>query len=197
MAERQSGRRFGVVDAGRIAGVLSSIFEAAKDWKLWEGDNPAAGVDLGREKEAREKRAISAEDLRRIITATADACAFIVMIAFGTGLRVSEILGLRWRNIDLEAGTLSVEQRWYRGDLDDPKTDASKRVRQLGAPLAVEAMKRVFFEEILGRMRCERREHRKQLSTKLLRMPMALILYGTRERSTSRPIAPGLPRPES
>ncbi len=124
-----------------LRGVMSSIFAAAKQWNLWSGDNPAAGIALGRKKETREKRPISADDFRRIIGAVEDPVRFIVLIAFGTGLRISEVLGLRWRNIDLEAGTLTVEQRWYRGDLDEPKTEASKRVRQLG-PLTEEFRRR-------------------------------------------------------
>jgi integrase len=90
-------------------------------------------VRIGRKKEVREKRLLSADDMRRLLAVLpAGSVRFIVLIIFGTGLRVSEVLGLRWRNIDLDAGTLKVEQRWYRGDLDDPKTEGSVRTRQLG-----------------------------------------------------------------
>lgn len=124
-----------------LKGVLSAIFTAAKNWKLWSGDNPTEGVRTGKKKLVREKRLLSADDIRRLLAAVPDEVKFIVLIIFGTGLRVSEVLGLRWRNINLEAGTLTVEQRWYRGDLDEPKSEESRRVRQLG-PLVDEFRQR-------------------------------------------------------
>jgi integrase len=120
-----------------LKGVLSAIFTTAKGWKLWEGDNPTEGVRIGRKKEVREKRILSSEDLRRLLAALSDQVRFMVMVMFLTGLRVSEVLGLRWKDIDLDAGTLTVNQRWYRGDLDEPKTENSRRTRQMG-PLASE-----------------------------------------------------------
>jgi len=124
-----------------LRGVLSAIFTAAKDWKLWTGDNPVEGVRIGKKRTVREQRLIGAEDLRRLLAMLPDDVRFIVLVIFGTGLRISEVLGLRWRNIDLEAGTLTVEQRWYRGDLDEPKTENSRRTRQIG-PLAAEFARR-------------------------------------------------------
>jgi integrase len=121
-----------------LKGILSGIFTTAKGWKLWEGDNPTEGVRIGRKREVREKRLLSADDMRRLLAALPPgAVRFIVLVIFGTGLRVSEVLGLKWGDIDLAAGTLSVKRRWYRGDLDEPKNEPSKRVRQLG-PLADE-----------------------------------------------------------
>jgi len=115
-----------------LKGILSAIFTAAKLWKLWEGDNPTEGVRIGKKREVREKRLLSADDLRRLLAALPEEVRFIVLIIFGTGLRISEVLGLKWRNIDFEAATLTVKQRWYRGDLDEPKSSESARVRQLG-----------------------------------------------------------------
>jgi integrase len=39
----------------------------------------------------------------------------MLLIAVLIGLRISEIMGLCWSDIDLEAATLTVERRWYRG----------------------------------------------------------------------------------
>lgn len=115
-----------------LRGVLSSIFVAAKDWDLWSGDNPASGVHVGRKKEAREKRLVTVDQLRAILPAVSENTRFMILIAIVSGLRISEICGLQWRDIDLEAGTLTVRRRWYRGDLDEPKSEASRRVRQIG-----------------------------------------------------------------
>jgi integrase len=49
-----------------------------------------------------------------------------------TGMRRSEVLGLRWADVDLEAGTLAVRQvvslDKYKPFLAEPKTDRSRRV---------------------------------------------------------------------
>ena len=49
-----------------------------------------------------------------------------------TGMRVSEIIGLKWRAVDLEHGLVHVQERYYRGDTDEPKADKSKRPLPLG-----------------------------------------------------------------
>jgi len=48
----------------------------------------------------------------------------MVYVAVFTGLRVSELAGLVWRNV--QADTIAVEQRYSRGDWDSPKSDASQ-----------------------------------------------------------------------
>ena len=56
----------------------------------------------------------------------------MVRTAVSTGMRVSEIIGLKWRAVDLEHGLVHVQERYYRGDTDEPKTDKSKRPLPLG-----------------------------------------------------------------
>ena len=47
-------------------------------------------------------------------------------------MRISEILGLKWRCVDLKSGLVHVEERYYRGDTDEPKSERSKRSLPLG-----------------------------------------------------------------
>jgi integrase len=127
-----------------LKGVLSGIFTTAKSWKLWEGDNPTEGVRIGKKRLVREKRLLTADQLRAILSAVDDRARFIVLILFGVGLRISEALGLRWSDIDFDGGVLSVQRRWYRGDLGDEgdtKSDNSCRIVQLG-PLVEEFRRR-------------------------------------------------------
>jgi integrase len=48
------------------------------------------------------------------------------------GARISEILGLKWLHVDLQNGVIYIVQRNWRGDIDDPKSKASKRPLTLG-----------------------------------------------------------------
>jgi integrase len=49
--------------------------------------------------------------------------ASMVFVAVYTGLRVSELVGLRWRNIHEDS--ISIEERYCRGDWGPPKSEAS------------------------------------------------------------------------
>lgn len=53
-----------------------------------------------------------------------------------TGLRVGELLALRWHDVDLEGGVLRVRQTVYEGHFDEPKTTSSAR----SVPLASKAV---------------------------------------------------------
>lgn len=119
-----------------LRSVLSAIFAAAKDWRLWDGEIPTHGVRLGRKRFVREKRLLTVEQLRTLLAALPDRLRFLVLIQFGLGLRISEALGLRWRDIDFEYNKIIIRRRWYRGDLsDETKTEASAAELRLGASM--------------------------------------------------------------
>src|SRR5690606_19282686 len=61
-----------------------------------------------------------------------DDVRLMVETAISTGMRVSEIIGLKWRCVDLDRGLIRVEERYYRGDTDEPKSERSQRVLSLG-----------------------------------------------------------------
>ena len=127
-----------------LKGVLSAIYTAARNWKLWSGDNPTEGVRVGRKMLVREKRLLTVEQMRLILAALSDRERFLVLILLGTGIRISEALGMRWADIDFAQGTLEIRRRWYRGDLSDEgctKTESSTRRIQLG-PLVSEFAQR-------------------------------------------------------
>jgi integrase len=112
--------------------VISSIFTKADDWGYREGRNPTRRTSLGRKKMKRERRILRDEHFQLLLAALPNDVRLMIETAVSTGMRVSEILGLKWRNVDLERGWIRVEERYYRGDLGEPKTEKSKRMLPLG-----------------------------------------------------------------
>ena len=132
-----------------LRNLLSAIFTKALDWKLWNGENPCERVTVEGKAEKREKRLLSEVAFGRYLEALAasetlvegvsgQAVRLMVLIAYVTGLRISEVLGLQPGDIDVQRGTLEVRRRWHRGNASHPKSQRSKRTRQLGADLARE-----------------------------------------------------------
>lgn len=122
--------------------ILSRMFNAAKEWRMVEEENPVHGIRLGRKVAVYERRLLSVEDLRRLLAALPDRSKFIVLLIFGLGLRISEVLGLKWSDIDFEQKTISIARRWHRGDLAETKTEGSSAVLRLGPSLIQELHQR-------------------------------------------------------
>lgn len=72
--------------------------------------------------------------VRRLLEGTADAeNGPLYAVAASTGLRLGELLGLRWEAVDLATGTLNVRQSLARArtggwELSAPKSDKSRRM---------------------------------------------------------------------
>ncbi len=84
------------------------------------------------------------EAQRLLATAEGDRLAALYTLALTTGLRIGELLGLTWRRVDLQAGTLQVVATLGRAPdgwtLGEPKTQRSRRTIIL-TPLAIEALR--------------------------------------------------------
>ena len=115
-----------------LRNILSGIFTQAKRWGYSFEKNPAADVRVGKQRAAREKRKLTDEQTRELLDALPEDVRLISMVALFCTLRISEVLGLQWKYVDWVRGLILVRQRYYRGDLDEPKTRKAKRDVPLG-----------------------------------------------------------------
>ncbi|MCA9878275.1 MAG: site-specific integrase [Thermomicrobiales bacterium] len=88
--------------------------------------------------EASSREPFTVEEAKVFLAATSsDTNAVLYRLAVTLGLRRGELLGLKWSDIDLEAGTLRVSRSLGRVGKElvvkEPKTDRSKRTLSLGA----------------------------------------------------------------
>jgi integrase len=117
-----------------LRGIMSGIFTKAEEWGYWpEGRrNPMSRVKIGEKWSKRPDRILTDVETVRVLARLRDPNLLVLETAIATGVRISEILALKWCNVDLEAGVIHIVQRNWRGDIDDPKSKTSKRPLTLG-----------------------------------------------------------------
>ena len=101
--------------------------------------NPAIGCKLPPKKSA-EVKILTPEAMQKLLyQAQIEGFYEMFMLDLATGLRRGEVLGLQWKDIDFERGTLSVTKqvRYVKGELkiEPPKTKASNRSIILPPPI--------------------------------------------------------------
>lgn len=117
---------------------LSSVFEKAVKWQLID-ENPCRRTEAPKAAEI-EVEALQEEDVAKLLEALQDAPAqysVITQLALLTGARRGEICALRWSDIDLDAGVISINRTVQniagRGTVfTAPKTKRSRRCIKIG-----------------------------------------------------------------
>ena len=106
--------------------------------------NPCEAVTPPRAKK-KDVKALSPEEAKRFLQVSkGERLEALYVLAVTAGLREGELLGLRWQDVDLEAGTLSVRQQLTRTkdglSFTSPKRNKSRMVRL--TVLALKVLKR-------------------------------------------------------
>src|SRR5262249_34944280 len=97
--------------------------------------NPAHGVCIRETDSKKERRFPSFGQTRLLLNELTEPCASVVSVAVLTGMRIGEILALRWKRIDLLGGTLEVAESYSKGEFGPPKTKSSRRVIPISSAL--------------------------------------------------------------
>lgn len=120
---------FSVVD--HLRWDLKSIFDMAIAERLLTV-NPAATLYTPKTAKRKPKRVMTAADVQTAIAAVEPREQAVLCLAILVGLRPGELLGLQRRHVATNCGTVEVQQRVYRGEIDDPKTLGSVRTVAVG-----------------------------------------------------------------
>jgi integrase len=107
----------------KIRDVLSAVLRTAVEYGRLT-NNPAEKIRLKKRRLVAPKPFLRIEQFYALLEAIPEPYATMVYVAAFTALRVSELAGLRWRNVDTYS--ITVEQRFCRGDWDQPKSAASR-----------------------------------------------------------------------
>lgn len=122
--------------------ILRKALQQAIKWDLLVR-NPCDAADPPRPVH-REMQALDEEQTARLLEGAAGTRLYLpILLAVTTGLRRGEVLGLRWEDLDLKAGMLSVRQAVERVNggvaFQQPKSAKSRRAVAIPA-LVVEAL---------------------------------------------------------
>jgi integrase len=106
----------------KVRDAFSSILRSAVPDFLVK--NPLDGLRLPRDKRGRgRKPVLSPEQFNKVVQLVPEPYATMLYVAVWTGLRVSELIGLKWRCIHTDS--ITIDERYCRGDWSVPKTAAS------------------------------------------------------------------------
>ena len=129
-----------------IRNLLHLALEQAVQNKLIK-ENPVEGVRLPKNVQ-REMRVLSREEQDRLIRAARQApepAAFGVIFDLFTGLRLGELCGLRWQNVDMKQGTFLVCETRNRLPNHDDSIAASTTVKTVASTKTDHSRRTVYL----------------------------------------------------
>src|SRR5215469_12959656 len=122
-----------------LRNLMGKVLGTAVTWN-YLADNAVRGVKMPERSLKRPHQFLNIDEVQRLIAAYDEPTRTIVLLATMTGLRIGEILALRWSRINFIKETLSVAETCYKGKFGTPKTKASRREVPL-SPAVLEALK--------------------------------------------------------
>lgn len=114
---------------------LSKILSAAEEWG-YITENVAQKTKLPRRQHGAERAVLTPVQVRNLAAGLNEPARSITLLLVLSGLRIGELLALRWGCIDLDARALRVCETVYDGHFDQPKTKRSARTIPIGTETA-------------------------------------------------------------
>ncbi len=118
----------------KIRNIMSALYSHAIRWE-WTRHNPITAV---RQSAKRSKVPIilTIEQIQALLPHLQEPCRTAVLLDVATGLRVGELLGLKWADVDSEKLEINVTRSVVKQKVGPCKTEASQKPIPLDAELA-------------------------------------------------------------
>jgi integrase len=117
-----------------VRALMIRIYKHAEGHGLWEEGkrSPVSKAKLGKKRYKNERRILSFDETARVLALLEEPYKLIIETCIATGARISEVLGLNWKHVNLVAATIKIEQRVWHQNIDRPKSENSKRLLGIG-----------------------------------------------------------------
>jgi integrase len=127
--------------APRTRGHIRELLHRLVDFSMWAGlipvaTNPVGLVTVrGSSKRRRQPRSLKVAEFHALSTHLAEPFKTMALIQVCLGLRVSELLALRWKDVDWIASKVNVDHGIVAQHLDSVKTEGSRKSMNLDPQL--------------------------------------------------------------
>jgi integrase len=109
-----------------IKGLIRRLLDSAMFWRMIPvGRNPMELIRIKKAKTTNKARTITVEEFQALIKALEEPFRTMACICQFHGLRVSEMLGLKWKDVDWFKNSLRIERSVVNQVEDDVKTEHS------------------------------------------------------------------------
>jgi integrase len=120
---------------------VRSLMHAAVDFAMWAGilemgRNPISlVVNKGASKRVRKARSLTVEQFHALLKELHEPFATLGLLCVCLGLRISEVLALRWDDVDWLQSRVSIRRGIVQQHVDDCKTEGSAKTLTLAEDL--------------------------------------------------------------
>jgi integrase len=135
VTEKMTVQKFSWKTTLHLRNLLSKILSTAVEWEYIPA-NPVRGVKMPPRPLRQPRRFLMADEVCLLLKALEEPMRTLVLTAVLTGMRIGEILALRWKNVDVDRGIIRVRESVYEGHNSTPKTQGAIRDIPFGPALA-------------------------------------------------------------
>lgn len=118
----------------KIRNIMSALYSHGQRWE-WVSTNPIRHVRQSA-KRSRVPTVLSPEQIKELLDKLVELPKTAVLLGASTGLRVGELLGLKWEDVDFETLELRVTRDVVKQRIERCKTEASRKPVPIGAEVA-------------------------------------------------------------
>ncbi|MGA7401658.1 MAG: site-specific integrase [Candidatus Sulfotelmatobacter sp.] len=118
----------------KLRNLMHALYNHAMRWEFFDR-NPITLVRQSA-KRTRVPDVLTVEEIGKLLGELADPWRTAVYVAVTTGLRVSELLALKWADMDFAAGVIHLRRGIVRQHIGEMKTEASRKPVPLDGGLA-------------------------------------------------------------
>jgi len=131
VTEKMTRQNLSWQTAVHLRNLMSGTLERAVEWGYLEA-NPARRIKAPPMQRRRKTIVLTRERLATLLQVLQEPVKTLAITAAMTGLRIGEVLALRWKNVDFERNIIQVREAVYEGNLSSPKSKSSIRDIPMG-----------------------------------------------------------------